>query len=252
MRGSLPSQQTPPPTVYVSTWRKRLLLEPYGSFEMDAALTDYPARVQRAGAVALQMPRDLPGRAGQILEGADALVMVGGDDVDPAVYGQENRGSGRTDPEADAFDVALIAEAHRRSLPLFAICRGHQLLNVALGGTLLQDIPQDRIRHSAGRSETGEEIAPEHEVSVTPDSRVLGPVLAGAGLGPSIRVNSLHHQAVDICAPGLRVSARAEDGTVEGLESIDPDWLVLSVQWHPEKMEEHQFLFDWFVGRLRR
>lgn len=234
------------PVVYVSTWRKTMDIAPYGTYDIDASITDYVRRVQRAGAVALQVPRDAPARAEQVLAGADALVMIGGEDIDPSFYGQENRGSRGAVPEADAFDLALVNEARRRSLPLFAICRGHQLLNVALGGTLHQDIPQDRVRHSPGVAKSGEQPSVEHTVAIEADSRFLGEIL-----GTSAVTNSIHHQAIDRCAPGMRVVARADDGIIEAIEPVDGDWLALSVQWHPEKMDTHQVLFDWFVARVR-
>lgn len=235
------------PTVYVSTWQKTMNISPYGVFDIEGAIVEYVERTRNAGAIVLQVPRDVPERAEQVLAGADALVLIGGEDVDPSWYGQENEGSTRTTPEADAFDIALIREAHRRRLPVFAICRGHQLVNVAFGGTLYQDIAQDPVQHSPGAAAPGESPAAEHTITIEPDSRFLSTIL-----GATARVNSIHHQAVDRCAPGLRVVARAEDGIVEALESEDDDWLLLSVQWHPEKMADHQVLFDWFVGQVRQ
>lgn len=234
------------PTVYVSTWRKAMEIPPYGLYEIDASVTEYITRTQRSGAIVLQVPRDEPSRVPQILAGADALVVIGGEDVDPSFYGQENLGSNRTTPEADAFDLALMREAHRRRLPVFAICRGHQVLNVALGGTLHQDIAQDPVRHSPEAAKPGEAPSAEHGVTIEADSRIVGDIF-----GASAHTNSIHHQAVDVCAPGMRVVARSDDGIVEAIEPIDDDWLALSVQWHPEKMPEHQVMFDWFVARVR-
>lgn len=222
-------------------------IAPYGAFDIEATMTDYVQRVQNTGAIALQIPRDVPARAAQILAGADALVVIGGEDVDPAFYGQENTGSRNVNPVADAFDLALVAEAHRRKLPIFAICRGHQLLNVAMGGTIIQDISQEQIRHSpSAPARPGESPAAEHEVTIVEDSRFLGHVL-----GTSTQTNSIHHQAIDECAPGFRVVAQAADGIIEAIEPVDDDWLALSVQWHPEKMPEHQVLFNWFVDQVR-
>lgn len=235
------------PIVYVSTWRKTMDIAPYGTFDIDATITDYVQRVQNTGAIALQIPRDTPARAAQVLAGADALVVIGGEDIDPTFYGQENQGSRNVNPEADAFDLALIAEAQRRKLPIFAICRGHQLLNVALGGTIHQDIAQAPIRHTpAAAALPGESPAAEHIVTIREDSR-----LVGQALGASTRTNSIHHQAIDVCAPGFRVVAQTDDGIIEAIEPIEDDWLALSVQWHPEKMPEHQVLFDWFVDQVR-
>jgi len=234
------------PIVYVNTWRKTMDIAPYGSFDIEASITDYVMRVQNAGALVLQIPRDLPERAAQLLAGADALVMIGGEDVDPSFYGQENRGSRSFTTAADAFDLALIREAKRRGIPLFAICRGHQLLNVAFGGTLIQDIAQEPVRHTPGPAAPGESPVSEHGVEISPDSRFIGQVF-----GTTVKTNSIHHQAIDRCADGFRVVARAADGIIEAIEPVDDDWLALSVQWHPEKMPEHQPLFDWFVARVR-
>lgn len=221
-------------------------IAPYGMFDIDASMTDYITKTQNAGAIVLQIPRDAPERAERVLAGADALVMIGGEDVDPSFYGQENRGSKTTNVDADAFDLALVREAQRRNLPLFAICRGHQLLNVALGGTLHQDIAQDPVVHTPGAAKPGESPVAEHDIEIAADSRFLGSVL-----GREARTNSIHHQSVDTCAPGMRVVATAPDGIIEAIEPVEGDWLALSVQWHPEKMDEHQRLFDWFVARVR-
>jgi putative glutamine amidotransferase len=112
------------PVIYVSTWRKTMDIAPYGVFDIEGSITDYVQRTQNAGAIVLQVPRDAPERVARVLAGADALVLIGGEDVDPSFYGQEDRGSKSTTPEADAFDLALVHEARRRNLPLFAICRG--------------------------------------------------------------------------------------------------------------------------------
>ena len=234
------------PVVYVSTWRKTMDIEPYGEFDVEGSVSEYVERTQHTGAIVLQVPRDAPERAAQVLAGANALVVIGGEDVDPSFYGQAPAGSKRTTPEADEFDIALILEARRRGIPLFAICRGHQLLNVALGGTLHQDIAQAPIRHTPGPAAPGESPAAWHDIEIAADSRYVGSVL-----GTTAHVNSIHHQSVDVCAPGMRVVARAADGIVEAIEPIEDDWLALSVQWHPEKMPEHQPLFDWFVDEVR-
>ena len=168
--------------------------------------------------------------AGPALDVADALLLTGGDDIDPATYGAARHpGLGPTDPLRDAFELALFRQARDRGMPTLAICRGLQLVNVGLGGELWQDLPTERPgplvhRQSGLRSER------THQVSIEPGTqlaRVLG-VTACA-------VNSLHHQGVRQVAPGLTVSARAPDGTVEGLERTDDGRWLLAVQWHPEE-----------------
>lgn len=233
------------PVVYVSTWRKTMHIDPYGSFDVEGSIADYVVRTQRAGATVRLIPRDIPERAAAALQGADGLVLIGGDDIDPSFYGQENQGSKPGSTEADAFDLALVREARRRRLPLFAICRGQQLVNVALGGTLHQDIAQDPIAHTPPPAKPGESPAAFHKVEIDPSSRVLANILDSP-----VKTNSIHHQSVDECAPELRVVARSADGIVEAVETDDTDWLLLSVQWHPEKMPEHQVMFDWFVKQI--
>ena len=161
-----------------------------------------------------------------LLDGIDALILSGGADIDPAHYGAPRHPHLDTvEPERDAFELALFAEARERSLPVLAICRGLQLTNVALGGTLWQDLPSERGVHpqSAARTDRA------HAVDVTAGSRLAELV----GNEP-LRVNSFHHQAIRDLAPGLVVTARAEDGTLEGIETTGPWWLV-GVQWHPEE-----------------
>lgn len=235
------------PLIYVSTWRDSFDIAPYGRYSIDASISDYITRVQAAGAVALQIPRDTPEHVPQILAGADALILIGGADIDPSCFGEANAGSRGTNIDADRFDLALVEYARATGLPLFAICRGHQVLNVALGGTLDQDIDQSRITHSPPPAAPGETGSVEHEITIDADS-----VYLREAIGDHAIVNSIHHQAIERCAAELRVVARATDGTVEAVEPADPDWLALGVQWHPEKMESGQRLFDWFVDRVQR
>jgi putative glutamine amidotransferase len=172
-------------------------------------------------------------RAAGLLEGMDGLLLTGGEDIDPALY-RESRSAllGPVDRERDRFEIALFTEAWRTGVPVLAICRGLQLVNVALGGTLWQDLPSERtgtVVHAA-RSERAERT---HAVSLRPGSR-LGDAIGGAHLD----VNSFHHQAVKDLAPGLAASAWADDGLIEGLESeAEAPWL-LAVQWHPEEMHD--------------
>jgi Predicted glutamine amidotransferases len=133
---------------------------------------------------------------------------------------------------ATSTEIALILEAQRRRTPVLAICRGIQVLNVAFGGTLVQDIPAEcpgAFDHDAG----GPRNAPTHEISIEPSTRTSD------ALGrTSATVNSLHHQSVRDVADQLRITARSPDGIIEGVETKDPDWWVLAVQWHPEDMTE--------------
>ena len=153
------------------------------------------------------------------------LLLMGGTDVNPARYGKPAQPeTEQPDDERDAIELELIDQAIRKDLPLFAICRGLQILNVYHGGTLIQHL-SDLAQHDP---EIEDKAAPAHEISIERDSLLAQ--IAGA---ERWRVNSRHHQAADAIGAGLRVSARADDGTVEGLERPDKNFIV-AVQWHPE------------------
>lgn len=170
-----------------------------------------------------------PQNASDFLDRLDGLVLSGGSDVDPALYGKAPHPKlGAVVRERDDFELALTRAALERDLPVLAICRGHQVLNVATGGTLIQDIPSvvERGGDHDARSERWER---SHEVRVEPGSRlhrILG--------RDRVDVNSFHHQAIDTLGQGLVVSARSPaDGIIEGVE-LPGRRFVLGVQWHPE------------------
>ena len=166
-----------------------------------------------------------------LLDGVDGLVLTGGEDVSPSVYGVAASAKlGPVDPERDRFEIALFRESQRRSLPVLAICRGVQLVNAALGGTLWQDLPSERpgpVRHAGG----GARDLRTHTISVAPGSR-----LASALGRHAVHVNSFHHQAIRELATDLVATAWAQDDLVEGVESEAGNSWLLGVQWHPEEM----------------
>ena len=168
-----------------------------------------------------------------MLDSVAGLVLTGGEDVDPARYGEERHAKVRSvNPARDATEAALIEEARARGTPVLAICRGIQILNVALGGTLVQDIPtqcETKIDHDEDSARTTR----SHEVDIEPDS-----LIAKAVGAEHVIVNSFHHQSVKKVADGMRVTARSPDGVIEGIESTDDDWWVMGVQWHPEEMTD--------------
>jgi putative glutamine amidotransferase len=186
------------------------------------------------------------------LAGIGGLLLTGGGDVDPARYGATpHEKLEEVDPGRDEFEIALIAAARSHDLPIFAICRGVQVLNVAAGGTLVQDIPSEvtgALNHSlVVPPHPPYELA--HEVWVEKDSRLaklLGERLVGSD---TCDVNSRHHQAVKTIAPGYRVSATAPDGVIEAIE--DPAArFCLGVQWHPEnfwRTGEFRALYEGFL-----
>ena len=213
---------------------------------MEQVNQSYVDAVVRAGGIPFVLPVMDPDDADPALLAVDGLLLTGGGEVDPARYGAapvpEVYG---LDPGRDAFEIALVLAAVRAGLPVLGICRGAQILNVALGGTLLQHIPAV----PGGRDHCLRDRAYEivYGVSVTPGS--LLEAVAGPG---EIPVNSLHHQAVDGLGAGLRAVAWADDGIVEGVES-DGLGRLLGVQWHPELLTgpdhaRHERLFAWLVS----
>jgi putative glutamine amidotransferase len=182
-----------------------------------------PDLVEEAGGVPLLLTPTA--HVDQVLDAVDALLLQGGGDVDPEVYGQELHPRTNTiDRRRDAFELALLARARERGVPVLGICRGIQLVNVAYGGTLVQHLP-DVTGFDHEQLDRWDGVA--HPIEIAEGSRLE------AVLGERrIDVNSVHHQAVDRLGEGLRAVARADDGVVEAIEhESDP---VLAVQWHPE------------------
>lgn len=166
------------------------------------------------------------------------LVLTGGADIDPACYGMPPHPKlGATSAERDSWELALVRSAARVALPVLAICRGIQVLNVALGGTLIQDLPSSNatilpsdINHDPDLPRSNR----SHAVEIDSNSRTARAV----GV-TQLRVNSVHHQAVDRVAGSLRVVATAPDGTIEAVESApDSGWWCVGVQWHPEELTD--------------
>ena len=187
----------------------------------------------------------------QALAGVDGLMLTGGDDVTPARYGEPAHPKVvAAEAGRDEFEIALIIEARARHVPIFAICRGIQVLNVACGGTLVQDIPSElagALPHSLP-SPPNEPYMLAHEIWVDKDS-LLSKLMRERLVDESVEVNSRHHQAVKQVANGFRVSATAPDGVVEAIE--DPaEKFCLGVQWHPEnffRTGEFRTLFEGFL-----
>jgi putative glutamine amidotransferase len=169
--------------------------------------------------------------AGSALDGCDGLLLTGGEDVHPSWYGAAP--SPLLIPpsrERDLFELALFAVARQRQLPILGICRGIQLINVALGGTLFQDLPSEH-PGTVDHSPVGGRDSRSHPVRFQPGSRV-----AGALQTTSVTVNSVHHQAIKDLAPGLVASGWTGDGLIEAVESSPGASWILAVQWHPEEM----------------
>jgi len=190
------------------------------------------------------------------LGGVAGVLLTGGDDVDPARYGEAPHPTTvPVEPGRDEFEIALVRAARERRLPIFAICRGVQLLNVACGGTLVQDIPSSvsgGVKHSL-MVPPHTACALAHEVWIEKDT-LLSRLLADRISGDSCEVNSRHHQSVKSVASGFGVSATAPDGVIEAIE--DPGLpFCLGVQWHPEnfwRTGEFRALFEGFVEAASR
>jgi putative glutamine amidotransferase len=201
--------------------------EPAGR-ELALGLT-YPDAVRRAGAIPVVIPPMDEAAIEPLLDGLWGLCLSGGPDLQPAAYGAgPHPALGPTEPHLDDFEIALVRAAEAREMPVLAICRGLQVLNVARGGTLIQDLPSQRpseIEHRQALSGA----TPTHDVTREDSlvARCLGVREA--------RVNSFHHQAVDRLGAGLRAVGWAPDGVVEALEAVDRPFTV-AVQWHAESM----------------
>ena len=194
----------------------------------------YVAAVQAEGAHALLLPVD--GRRPEaLLDRVDGLMVIGGADLDPELYGAaRSEHTEKTYRERDEFELALTRAALRRGLPFLGICRGMQLLNVALGGTLNQHlVGEDGV--PSHRRVIGTFDGTEHEIDLQPGS------LAEAALGePVHEVRCHHHQTIDRLGEGLLVSGRARDGVAEAIEPAGGGGWALGVQWHPEAGERRE------------
>lgn len=211
----------------------------------------YVLAARAAGLTPVVLPPLDPAELGPVLDAVGGVILTGGEDVDPAEYGASV--GPKTDPPhraRDKYELALVGLAHERRLPTLAICRGIQVANVALGGTLVQDIASEcptTIKHD----QTKERATRVHDVRIDRQSKL------GAAVGAErIAVNSSHHQAVARVADGLRVTARAPDGIIEGAEWEGDDWWMVAVQWHPEELVTDarswdRSLFEAFARRVR-
>jgi putative glutamine amidotransferase len=202
---------------------------------------DYVRSVEQAGGVPVALP-PAAAHAALLLAGRlDGLVLSGGGDLDPAHFGAPRHPRlGRVDARRDAFELALVRAALERDLPLLAICRGQQLLNVARGGTLLQDIPSEL--EGAGEHDGKRPRSRcSHDVQLLPHSRLRS--ILGRD---TLAVNSFHHQAVDRLGDGVHVSARCPaDGVIEAVE-MPSQRFVVGVQWHPELMPHSSVQMSFF------
>lgn len=212
---------------------------------------DYHKSVAANGGIPIILPYINPEIALETLSVCDGIILSGGEDVDPQLFGQDpHHQLGPTTPERDLAEIAMVKYALENNIPLLAICRGVQILNVALGGTLIQDIPS-QIKESIQHSQKIDRSRDTHWVTISRDSKLYG--IVGS---ERVRVNSLHHQAIDRVANDLRVVAQSSDGIVEAVEYIQPTTFTVGVQWHPESMastnSEMNNIFVEFIKKVRR
>lgn len=212
----------------------------------------YIHSIARAGGIPILLTPPIgPKGAAPALEPLHGLVLTGGHDLDPQWYdAHPSPELGPTDPHRDEFELALFHAARARGLPILGICRGLQLVNVAMGGTLYQDLPSElpgEIHHDP----SGPRDARSHAITLAAGSRLRGALDTGVLL-----TNSFHHQAIRDLAPGLTVTARADDGVIEGVEGTGENGWLLAVQWHPEEFHQEtgspdQRLFEALVKAAR-
>ncbi len=236
------SDLTRPPLIGLSTYKEQARTL---AWDTEFALLHYAyvQLVSAAGGVPVLLPPQDDRAAGPVVERLDALVLTGGADIDPARYQGSAQPESSYRPERDSWETALLTAALERDIPVLGVCRGLQLINVALGGTLEQHVP-DRVGHDRHRPAPGR--FSEIDVRVEPGS------LLNRLVGDRITVSCHHHQALLTPAPSLRAVAHAqEDSTVEAAEDPDRDFL-LGVQWHPEQDSIDLRLFTGLVRAAQR
>ena len=210
-----------------------LLNQEHGTFRRHALSDNYSMSVEAAGGMPVMLPahiEDIPG----LLDNLDAVIITGGGDIDPARYGKDpHEKTGDIDSQRDHFEIAIVHEAIRRNMPILGICRGLQILNVALGGTLKQDLADEfpsEVQHRQQDDQIHHEI-PSQKAMLTPGDHLLRSMVDG----DVIEVNTFHHQGIDILAESLVPMATTDDGLIE---AVYHSGLThgMAVQWHPEML----------------
>ncbi len=215
------------------TTRPRVIASSGGELEAHTLQRTYTDSVLRAGGTPILLsPVPVADIAG-VLDRIDGVVLSGGGDIEPGRYGAEVRDSMYgMDFDRDEFELELVRLAAERRTPMLAICRGLQVVNVALGGTLIEDIPMEI--GSMDHSVIGHHVFNGHQ-HVRLEARCKVAAVVGS---TDLEVNSIHHQAVRDLAPGFTAVGWADDGVVEAIQHEDDDWPLLAVQWHPEYLGE--------------
>jgi putative glutamine amidotransferase len=222
----------------------------YGDGCLDACMADFATRIGEAGGLPVHLTYDTD--PDEVCRWLSGLVITGGQDLHPASWGGDASVVARVDPRADpmvhdaerdAHELALVRAALDRGIPVLGVCRGMQVLNVALGGTLVPDLPASGVQHLSPQTAPCDGTD-DHVVRLAPGS-VCARLLGGEAV-----VNSWHHQAIDRCGEGLVVTGRTADGVAEVVEL--PGAPVLGVQWHPEWMRRSDPTLRWVVDEAAR
>lgn len=229
------------PVVGITSWKRRLETF-YGPDTLQTLSAYYTDSVSNAGMTPVMFPSSLDAEdAPRLVEKVDGVVLSGGADIDPATYHEENTHSYEVSGQADGFEIAVAEAARDQDKPVLAICRGLQLLNVALGGSLIQEVTSKGGVHDLVSRDHEEMNARRHVVTFEPDS-----ILARVYAASETKVNTLHHQGLGRLAEELVVEGRSEDGLIEAAR-FSGEWWVVGVQWHPERLTgEHQEIFAEF------
>ncbi len=240
----------PSPLIAITPWRRSLPTYVHPENDLYTLDPEYTDSVEAAGGLAVITPfASSLEHAKALLARCDGLILSGGDDIDPSTYGHELDGSVAMNPATDASDQHFLAAALELGLPTLAVCRGAQLVNVALGGTLNQHI-WDTLDDHPARPETDDEThnadamwARRHDVTLE-----SGSCIAKVFDSSTVSTTSLHHQSIDEVAPNLVVTGRTSDGSIEAVEHRTHP--LVGVQWHPERQgpDGHHVLFEWLVG----
>ncbi len=221
----------PRPRIGVTSWHHKDLEETW-----EYVRDNYTRSVYRAGGLPIIFPMSSTEDTvlDEYLANVDGVLFTGGEDVHPKHYGEAVRPlCDKIDPERDDFELGLARRALERRIPTFGICRGLQLLNVACGGTLYQDLSERPGTRPEHRTKREERAQLRHGVRILPDTR-LREIIGSE----EVKVTSTHHQLINRLGNGLRVAALGDDGIIEGIERPDHPFF-LAVQWHPERMADH-------------
>lgn len=209
----------------------------------------YGLSIEKSGGLPLVLPYiESEEIIDAFVDSCDGFLFTGGADIEPEYYGEEKKDTcGETEPSRDKLEFAVLKKVLEKNKPILGICRGLQLINVAMGGTLYQDIPTER-RSDIRHVQTEDKYAPSHPILVERDTPLSH--LVGKGI---MTGNSFHHQAIKTLASGLKVMAKSHDGMIEGVYAPHKKYLY-AYQWHPERLysfDDNKILFDDFINTCK-